>query len=98
MAIQQSSRAEMVLTEDPATLPRSCTNFAINLVGLAGFFVALVILSMLPQVTATNRTVICILALVLPSFSDPARSTNVTCWVRILTDWQLVWTLRLMNK
>jgi len=39
---------------------------AINLTGLAGFFAALIAFSMLPDVNATSRTVVCVLALVLP--------------------------------
>jgi isoprenylcysteine carboxyl methyltransferase (ICMT) family protein YpbQ len=66
MSIQQDTRAGIFPPEKSATLPRSCTNMAINLTGLTGFFAALIAFSLLPQVTAASRAVICILALVVP--------------------------------
>lgn len=66
MSSQQGIRAGIVPAEQPASLPRSCTNMAINLAGLAGFFAAAAIFSLLPDVAATTRTMICVLALVVP--------------------------------
>ena len=66
MSSQQGTRAGIVPAERPVRLPRSCTNMAINLTGLAGFFVALVAFALLPEVAATSRAVLCILALVVP--------------------------------
>lgn len=66
MSSQQGTRAGVVPAERPVRLPRSCTNMAINLTGLAGFFAALVAFALLPEVAATTRTVLCILALVVP--------------------------------
>lgn len=66
MSFQQDTQTSVVSSKELVNLPHSCTNIAINLTGLGGFFVALIIFSVMPEVSETSRTVVCLLALVVP--------------------------------
>lgn len=66
MSGQESAHTGLLLAEQRAHLPGSCTNMAINFTGFAGFVAAIYVFTLFPDVDPVLRTTACIAALTVP--------------------------------
>lgn len=66
MTSHEGAQTGLLLTERRTSLPRSCTNMAINLTGLAGFVAAIFAFVLFPDANPELRTAACIAALIAP--------------------------------